>query len=71
MELVTIIRDPLFRDDGRGSGDVKLNWLCPRGSDVGFCPRGVADAVVGAGVDPRWGDVGFSSRGFAGAVVDA
>ena len=64
MELVTIFRDPLFRDDGRGSGVVKLRLNCPRGVAD-------ADAVAGAGVEPRGGDAGFCSCGFADAVVDA
>ena len=46
MELVTI-----FRDFGKDSGVVKINLLCPRGGDAGFCPRGAAGAVVGTGVE--------------------
>ena len=46
MELVTIFRDPLFRDDGRGSGVVKSKLDCPRGVAD-------ADAVAGAVVEPR------------------
>ena len=73
MELVTIFRDTLFRDVGKDSGVEKINSLCPRGGDGGFCPRGVAGAVAvaGVGVDPRGGDAGFCPRGFVGAVVGA